>query len=360
MHMKAHGEWVFGGRIPRVVFGVDSLQHLTREMGLLSKTRALVLCTRTRRESGERVAALIGNQCVGIFDEAEMHVPVGIARRAVGAAAEAGADCLIAIGGGSTIGLAKAIALESSLPVIAIPTTYSGSEMTPIFGMTDSGRKTTGKDVRVLPKTVIYDPSLTLALRAGVSVTSGINAMAHACEGLYAADANPITSMWAVEGIRALAQGLPRVVKDTADIDARSDCLYGAWLCGAVLGNASVGLHHKLCHTLGGACNLPHAETHTVVLPHALAYNAAYAPDAMQQMARALGVTDAPQGLFDFANSLGAPTALKDLGMQESDIDRCVEIALQNPYSNPAPLEAKPLRMLLENAWHGRPPTSQT
>ncbi|MDB5855804.1 MAG: maleylacetate reductase [Herminiimonas sp.] len=358
MERNSNGEWVFGGQIPRIVFGIDSLQHLPREMALLDATRALVLCTSSRRENGERIAALIGDRCVGIFDEAEMHVPVVIAKKAVAKAAELAADCVIAIGGGSTIGLAKAIALESSLPVIAIPTTYSGSEMTPIFGMTESGCKTTGKDVRVLPRTVLYDPSLTLALRAGVSVTSGINAMAHACEGLYAADANPITSMWAVEGLRALTDGLPRVVRNTADIDARSECLYGAWLCGAVLGNASVGLHHKLCHTLGGTCNLPHAETHTVVLPHALAYNAAFAPEALRQIADALGVTDAPQGLFDLAKSLGAPTALKDIGMQENDIDRCVEIAVQNPYANPAPIEAKRLRVLLENAYHGRRPSS--
>jgi maleylacetate reductase len=315
-----------------------------------------VLCTPPQRESAERVTAIIGERCAGIFDGAVMHVPVETARQARAMASELGADCAIAIGGGSTTGLGKAIALESSLPILAIPTTYAGSEMTPIYGMTEAGLKKTGRDARVLPKTVIYDPELTLSLPAGLSVTSGINAMAHAAEGLYAQDANPIVSMWAEEGIRALARGLPKVVADPSDIEARSECLYGAWLCGAVLGNVGVALHHKLCHTLGGSYNLPHAETHTVVLPHALAYNAAAAPDAMRRIAAALGSENAAQGMFDLAKSLGAPTALKDIGMPDGQIGRVIEIALQNPYWNPAPVEPVALCALLEHAYNGLRP----
>jgi maleylacetate reductase len=342
--------------MPRVVFGAGSLQHLEREIDLLGARRALVLCTPPQRDSAERVAAIIGARCAGIFDGAVMHVPVETARQARAMASELGADCAIAIGGGSTTGLGKAIALESSLPILAIPTTYAGSEMTPIYGMTEAGLKKTGRDARVLPKTVIYDPELTLSLPAGLSVTSGINAMAHAAEGLYAQDANPIVSMWAEEGIRALARGLPRVVADPSDIEARSECLYGAWLCGAVLGNVGVALHHKLCHTLGGSYNLPHAETHTVVLPHALAYNAAAAPEAMRRIAAALGAENAAQGMFDLAKSLGAPTALKDIGMPEGQTERVIEIALQNPYWNPAPVEPVALRALLEHAYYGQRP----
>ncbi|QNB08857.1 maleylacetate reductase [Herbaspirillum frisingense] len=340
----------------RVIFGAGSLQHLVRETEQLGARRALVLCTSGQRAEAERVAALIGERCAGIFDQAVMHVPIETARHAREVARELEADCAIAIGGGSTMGLGKAIALESDLPILAIPTTYAGSEMTPIYGITEAGLKKTGRDVRVLPRTVIYDPELSLGLPLPLSVTSGINAMAHAAEGLYAADANPIMSMLAEEGIRALAEGLPQIVLRADDLDARSQCLYGAWLCGTVLGNVGMSLHHKLCHTLGGSYNLPHAETHTVILPHALAYNAPAAPQAMQRIARALGSGDAAQGVHALARTLQAPLSLRELGMPHEELDRCTDIALQNAYANPRPLERAALRALLENAWHGHAP----
>ena len=211
------------------------------------------------------------------------------AREARDEAQRLGADCAVAIGGGSTTGLGKAIALDSGLPILAIPTTYAGSEMTPIYGLTEGGVKKTGRDARVLPRTVIYDPELTLTLPLAMTVTSAMNAIAHAAEGLYAHDGNPIIALMAEEGIRACAAALPRLAADPRDLDARGDALYGAWLCGTVLGAVAMGLHHKLCHTLGGSFNLPHAEVHTVILPHALAYNAAQAPEAMARIARALG-----------------------------------------------------------------------
>jgi maleylacetate reductase len=163
-------------------------------------------------------------------------------------------------------------------------------------------------------------------------------------------------SLFAEEGIRALAQGLPRVAANPDDIEARSNCLYGAWLCGAVLGNVGMALHHKLCHTLGGTYNLPHAETHTVVLPHALAFNAAAAPGAMQRVARAIGAPDAAQGIFDLAQSLGAPTSLKELGMPEQELERCAAIATQNAYSNPRPVDMQSILKLLKDAFEGRRP----
>lgn len=348
--------FVFNGQLPRVVFGAGSMQHLVREIDQLGATRALILSTPEQRSSAERVADLIGDRCAGIFDRAVMHVPIETARQARETATQLRADCAIAIGGGSTTGLGKAIALESSLPILAIPTTYAGSEMTPIFGITDAGLKKTGRDTRVLPKTVIYDPELTLTLPRQLTVTSGINAIAHAAEGLYAQDANPIMSLFAEEGIRALASGLPKVVANPGDIDARSECLYGAWLCGAVLGNVGMALHHKLCHTLGGTYNLPHAETHTVVLPHALAFNTDAAPQAMQRIARALGERNAAQGMFDLARSLGAPTSLKELGMPDGELGRCATIATQNAYWNPRPIDRPTILALLEEAYHGRRP----
>jgi alcohol dehydrogenase class IV len=340
----------------RVVFGFGALGQLGPEIEALGASKALVLSTPEQRESAERVAGLLGARAAGVFDRAVMHVPIETARAACEAARRLGADCAVAIGGGSTTGLGKAIALDSGLPILAIPTTYAGSEMTPIYGITEGGLKKTGKDARVLPRTVIYDPELTLGLPVAMSVTSGINAIAHAAEGLYAADANPIMDLMAEEGIAAMGRSLPAIRKDPRDLQARSDALYGAWLCGTVLGNVGMSLHHKLCHTLGGSFNLPHAETHTVVLAHALAYNAAAAPDAMRRIARALGSEIAAQAVFDLARDNGAPVALRDIGMREEDLDRACDIAMQNRYPNPRPLERDTIRRLLQDAFDGRRP----
>src|SRR5215468_10237755 len=268
----------------RVVFGVGALAELAREIERLGAKRALVLATPEQRAQAEDVARRLGDRCAGVFPRAVMHVPIETAREACAEATRVGADCAVAIGGGSTTGLGKAIALESSLPILAIPTTYAGSEMTPIYGLTEGGLKKTGRDARVLPRSVIYDPELSRSLPVALSVTSGINAIAHAAEGLYAFDANPIMSLMAEEGIAALGRALPGIRRDAQDMESRSDALYGAWLCGSVLGNVGMALHHKLCHTLGGSFNLPHAEVHTVVLPQALAYNAEAAPQAMARI----------------------------------------------------------------------------
>jgi maleylacetate reductase len=339
-----------------VVFGAGSLAHLERELDLLGAGRTLVLCTPPQRADAERVAARLGERCAGVFDRAVMHVPIETARAAREEARRLGADCALALGGGSTIGLGKAIALDSGLPILAVPTTYAGSEMTPIYGLTEAGVKKTGRDARVLPRAVIYDTELTLSLPPALSATSGLNAIAHAAEGLYAPDRNPIMALLAEEAIRALAAGLPRVVRAPRDREARDECLYGAWLCGTVLGHLSMGLHHKLCHTLGGSFDLPHAETHTAVLPHALAYNREAAPQAMAAIARALGAGDAAQGAYDLAVALGAPVALRDLGMPEAGIERAVELAMTHRYPNPRPLETEALRRLLRDAWAGRRP----
>ncbi|KVA41494.1 maleylacetate reductase [Burkholderia cepacia] len=348
--------FIYQARPARVIFGAGSLDHLEREVLELGAQRALVLCTPEQRDLAQYIVERLGTRAAGLYDRATMHVPIEIARDAQAFARSCGADCAIAIGGGSTIGLGKAIALESSLPILAIPTTYAGSEMTPIYGLTEGGIKRTGSDARVLPKTVIYDPALTVTLPVELSVTSGLNAIAHAAEGLYANNANPVMSLVAEEGIRALARGLPGVRRNTADLGARGDALYGAWLCGMVLGNVGMALHHKLCHTLGGSFNLPHAPTHTVVLPHALAYNAAHAPDAMQRIARAIGTNDAARGLYALALDNGAPVSLKAIGMQEADLDRAADLAAANPYRNPRPIERDGLRALLQDAFDGNLP----
>jgi maleylacetate reductase len=348
--------FVYNALPGRVVFGAGALAQLPQELERLGAKRALLLSTQGRAEDARRLAASLGARAAGVYDKAVMHVPLPVAEDARRVARELGADCCIALGGGSTVGLAKAIALTSSLPVLAIPTTYSGSEMTTVYGLTEGGLKRTGRDARVLPRTVIYDPALTLGLPAHTSAASGMNAIAHCVEALYAADANPITSLMAEEGIRALAAALPLIMKNQNDLDARSDALYGAWLAGVALGSTGVALHHKLCHTLGGSFNLPHAETHAIVLPHAARYNRDAAPEAMARVARALGADDAPRGLYDLELKLNLKPRLSDIGMREADLERAARIALESPYPNPRPVEYAGVLALLRAAYEGRRP----
>lgn len=285
-----------------------------------------------------------------------MHVPIETARAARAAAEELKADCAVAIGGGSTTGLAKAIALESALPIIAIPTTYAGSEVTPIFGLTEAGIKRTGRDPKVIPRVVIYDPVLTVSMPMSLTLASGMNAIAHAAEGLYAEDSNPVISLIAEEGIRAMSAGLRRVRESPKDLAVRADCLYGAWLCGIVLGSVGVALHHKLCHTVGGSFNLPHAETHAVILPYAIEFNAPAVPEAMHRIARALGTAHAAGGLYDLGKSLQLPQSLRAIGMKHEDLERAAELALESPYWNPRPFTRGAVRELLGRAYDGLPP----
>jgi len=348
--------FVHQGSSSRIVFGVDSVQSIPEEIERLGAKRALVLCTAHQREQAEAIAETISSRVAGIFDRVEMHVPIEVARQARQAAASLGADCALAIGGGSTIGLGKAIALESGLPIIAVPTTYAGSEVTPIFGLTEGGVKKTGRDPKVLPRTVVYDPRLTVTLPFSMTVTSAMNAIAHAAEGLYAYDGNPVLELMAEEGIRASAASLEPLAMNPADLEARSDALYGAWLCGTVLGSVAMGLHHKLCHTLGGTFKLPHAEVHTVILPHALAYNFDAAPAAMRRIARALGRADVPLAVYELAQRHGAPTSLREIGMTADGLELAADLAVSDQYPNPRPLERTALRGLLQRAFDGVSP----
>jgi alcohol dehydrogenase class IV len=349
--------FIYTGLPSRVVFGAGTLAQLPAEIERLGCRRPLVLSTPPQHSAAAAIANRLGG--AAIFAGAVMHTPVEVADRALVVLRGAAADVLVAVGGGSTIGLGKALALRTDLPQLAIPTTYAGSEMTPIIGQTEAGVKTTQKTTKVLPETVLYDVDLTLGLPVALSITSGINAIAHAAETLYAQDRNPMISLMAEEGIRAIASALPRIAATPADAEARADALYGAWLCGACLGAVGMALHHKLCHVLGGSFNLPHAETHTIILPHALAYTAPAAPEAMARIARALGVADAPSGLYDLALRLGAPHALRDLGMKQADIDRAADLAVANPYWNPRPIERGAIRALIARAWEGARPAPE-
>ncbi len=348
--------FVFNAQPSRVVFGAGALERLGEEIERLGAKRALVLSTPEQRASAEDIAARLGAHAAGVYDKAVMHVPIESAEAARAEAVRIGADCCVAVGGGSTVGLGKAIALTSELPIVAIPTTFAGSEMTPIYGITAQGQKKTGRDPRVLPKTVIYDPRLLLTLPARIAGPSGMNAIAHCVEALYAQDANPITSLMAEEGIRALAASLPTVVREPENLEARGEALYGAWLAGACLGQVGMALHHKLCHTLGGSFNLPHAETHTVILPHAAAYNFEAAPEAMTRVARALGSIDPAGALYDLARAIGAPLALQDIGMARDGLERAARLATENPYYNPRPVSYEAILALLTAAYHGERP----
>jgi len=340
----------------RVVFGPGKLAELGAELERLGVRRALLLSTPEQIALAEQVRQQLGDTAAGIFARATMHTPVAVTKDALAKLQSLGADGFVALGGGSTIGLGKALALRTDLPLVAVPTTYAGSEMTTILGETEGGRKATQRTPRVLPKAVIYDVELTLSLPPGLTATSGVNALAHAVEALYAHDTNPIIALMAEDGVAALGRSLPRIIRDTADREARIDAQYGAWLCSTCLGVVAMALHHKICHVLGGSFNLPHAETHTVMLPHVTEYNAPAAPDAMRRIERALGVERASAGLFDLNRSLGAPAALRELGMPEAGIDQAVEMVLQDQYANPRPLERNALRAMLARAWAGEPP----
>jgi alcohol dehydrogenase class IV len=340
----------------RIVFGSGTRRQVKVEAERLGVERVVVLSTREQSEHALEVVDILGSRAAGIFSQAVMHTPVEVTERALAVVKAKGADGVVSIGGGSTIGLGKAIALRTDLPQIVIPTTYAGSEMTPILGETSGGRKMTQSTPKVLPEVAIYDVDLTLTLPPALSATSGMNAIAHAVEALYANDKNPIISLMGSEAIAALARALPRITKQPHDVEARLDALYGAWLCGICLGTVGMALHHKLCHVLGGLFNLPHAEMHTIILPHSVAYNASAAGEAMNRVRIALGVTDAATGLYDFAGRLGVPRALKDIGMPINRIDAAVDQALSNPYWNPRPLERAALRDLLERAYDGTPP----
>ena len=342
----------------RVLFGGGSLGELPKELAGLGCKRALVISTAGQKRLADMAASLLRGSTGGIFSGAAMHTPADVTGKALAALLDARADAIVAIGGGSTIGLGKALALRTDLPQVAVPTTYAGSEMTDILGETRDGAKVTQRSPKILPETVIYDPDLTFGLPQQVTATSGMNAIAHAIEALYAADTNPVTGLLAEEGIRLLSRSLPDLMPTPHDAGLRSVALEGAWLCGMCLANAAMALHHKICHVLGGSFGLPHAETHTAMLPYTAAYNAGAAPQAMQAVARALDANDAVTGLHALKRKLVGGMTLKTLGLAEGDIDRAAEIACANPYPNPRPIAFEAIRAMIAAAHAGDVPAA--
>lgn len=346
----------------RVVFGAGIAQTApAAEIERLGARRVLVVAAQSEEALARRLAEPFADRVAAVFTSVRPHVPVAVAKDARALASVVSADALLSVGGGSTTGTAKAVALTSGLPIVAVPTTYAGSEVTPVWGLTEQARKTTGTDPRVLPRAVVYDPELTLTLPADLSAASGLNAMAHCVEAFWAPGRNPISSLAAEEGIRALAAGLPAVVDDPGDIAARSDLLYGAYLAGSAFAVAGSGLHHKICHALGGAYDLPHAATHAIVLPHVLAFNAPAAPDATQRIGRALGSDDPVSALHALAARVGIPRGLRELGMRKEQVDEAADkVADAVPADNPRPVNRAALAGIIHAAWAGAPLATTT
>lgn len=342
----------------RVLFGAGfARQKLAEEVARLQVGRILLVAGEAERAIAQQLAAPIAGKIAAEFSEVRAHVPVPLAEKGRALAARCAADALLAIGGGSTTGMAKAIALETGLPIVCLPTTYAGSEMTPVWGMTDKERKTTGRSPKVLPKVVIYDPELTFSLPDKITGPSAINALAHCVEALYTPLAAPMPSLMALEGIHAIADGLIDAVLHPSGLEGRSKTLYGAYMAGAAFAVAGSGIHHKICHVLGGAYDLPHAEMHTIVLPHAVALNRAAIPQTMARIAEALGCDDAADGIFGLARKVGAPAALADIGMPAGKLDEAIALCLEvAPGSNPAPVTEAAMRRLLTDAFDGRRP----
>lgn len=341
-----------------VRFGSGTVSALPEVLERLGCSRPFAVTTPRQGAELDNALGAAKDVLVGRFARAQMHTPVAITVEALAEVQRAGADCVIAIGGGSAIGLGKAIALRTGLRQIAVPTTYAGSEMTPVLGQTENGLKTTLSDPQVQPAAVIYDSDLTLSMPVATAAASGLNAMAHAVEGLYARDGNPLTRLMSEEAIRVLHAALPQIKASPVDRDARAGALYGAWLAGMVLASSGMALHHKLCHTLGGTFGLPHAQTHAVMLPHALAYNADHVPEAMAALRRAMGTDDPVAALRALGETLALPGSLRELGMPESGIATATQLALQSAYWNPRPLAEPPLCDLIARAWAGHGPHS--
>lgn len=340
----------------RVLFGSGrAAEHVSAEAGRLGASKIMVIASDFELPMAREVASNID---VALWHtEVVMHVPLEIAEQARAAAAQAGIDLIVCVGGGSTTGLAKAVAMTTGIQIVAVPTTYAGSEATNVWGLTEAARKTTGVDDRVLPTTVVYDAALTVSLPMDMSVASGLNGMAHCVDSLWGPRADPINAALAAEGIRALSQGLPTITANPEGLDGREQALYGAYLSAVSFASAGSGMHHKICHVLGGTFNLPHAQTHATVLPYVLAFNAPHAPEAEARMAASFGSTTALEGLQALRHELDAPKALKDYGFTTDQIAQAVEIALPSiPDSNPRRVTTENLTALLTAALNGDDP----
>jgi maleylacetate reductase len=345
---------------PRVVFGRGSVAQVSEEVDRIGAQRVLLFGNPGRAGIQRMLASTPEPHVVGIVDRAQEHVPVHLAEQAAKRAAALNADLLLPVGGGSAIGTAKAVARRTGLRILAVPTTYSGSEMTPIWGETEDQVKVTGRDCAVVPRTVVYDPDLSESMPADLRATSGLNALAHCAEAVYDRDCSPLIKLAAVEGAGALARGLRGRRDAPADANAAEDILYGAWLAGVALAGASMGLHHKLCHVLGGQQRLPHGGLHSVLLPYVLDYQEPAAAGLLDRFTAAIGHGSAAGAVWDLGRRLGTPSSLSAIGFQRSGIQDVIDAVMAAPPRGPRSIEPGALRELLECAALGLPPHGST
>jgi maleylacetate reductase len=339
----------------RIVFGVGVRHGVAEELDRLGLSQVVLIASESSRDEANAMAAALDHRLTWRVDGVRQHVPTELAQEVTDDAIRVGADGVVTLGGGSATGLGKAVAV-SGLPLVAVPTTYSGSEMTPFWGVTTGRHKEVGRDLSVVPKTVLYDPELTYRLPAHITAASGMNALAHCLEGLWAAGASPLTEPVALDAARALCGSLPVAVAEPWDAKARGRALVGACQAGMVLAGAGTGLHHKLCHVLGGRYDMPHAQTHAALLPHVVGFNEAVLGSLAARMAVAVGSGRASTAVYHLAVHMGLTMALGELGMPEEGIAEVAAEVAAAPPPNPRPVDEASLRSLLRAAWEGDGP----
>jgi maleylacetate reductase len=316
-----------------------------------------------------QIESSLGKQLVAVFDNVQPHVQDIQVHEALALAQEKNADAIIGMGGGSPIGMAKAVGFQLHLPIIAVPSTYAGSEMTAVYGITHTDenppRKVTVKDPKISPSLVIYEPELTLDLPPELTASTGINALAHCIEALYSKTRNPLSTAAAVKGVQHIHNSLFRCFQDGRNMEARTEMLLGTHLAGFSLASVSMGLHHGLCHVLGGTANIPHGIANAIILPHAIKFNAEATTTQLLPAAEVMGISlngTSPKGvietmaqrIFELIGRMNLPQRLRDAGVAESDLPRLAEIAFQNRtvQNNPKPItDVAQLERLLQEAW---------
>jgi alcohol dehydrogenase class IV len=333
-----------------VLQGAGAWARVPEEIERLGSQRVLVVAAPSSAGRARDLADALGDRYAATFDRPVQHTPVEVTTEALALAGEVRADALVAVGGGSAIGLSKALAIRTGMPQVAVPTTYAGSEATPVLGETEDGVKTTRRDPALAPGTVVYDPELTLSMPRGLTLTSALNALAHAVEALWDTGASAATRAYGVESADGVLAALPVVLDDLSDVAARGRLQEAAWLAGACLAQARMGLHHQLAHVLGGTYGLPHAELHALLLAHVMRFNLPAAPDATARLARVAN-GDPTLAVAALAARHEGPTTLGALGLPRTALREVAERVAADPYPNPRPVTADAVEELLLAAW---------
>jgi maleylacetate reductase len=334
----------------RVLLGAGARHAVPDEVARLGARRVLVAATGSARSARDEVWAALGERAAARFDGAVVHTPVAVTDEAMAVVEASGVDAVVTIGGGSAIGLGKAVVARTGIPHVAVPTTYAGSEVTPVLGETRDGVKETRREAGLLPGTVVYDVELTLGMPVGLTLTSAVNALAHAVEALWAPDATPVSDALATEASRLLLSSLPAVLASPGDVAGRTALQEGAWLAGTCLATVRMGLHHQLAHALGGTFDLPHAELHTLLLAHVVRHNLPAAPAAAARLTAIAG-GDPAAAIATLAASYDGPRRLRDLGVPADGLRAVAERVAASPYPNPGATDADAVEAVLRAAW---------